>query len=258
MVDKAKVESSPEIWRVGGRCSIIKGGESATPRTTRGTYRDGNPQPSFFPPSRTTAGGCYLACLTLPYAMRCTTGHLGMSRAAIVCLWIAATCAWGNCGAARAAMDLAVVPLTDDRQSDFHNTWGGAWSVGTAQKGVELQLRDKPDGGRAIAVELKAVAPGETRYLQCLASGFGRTGEYYQTRDLMRYERLRFRAQNGTGTAVDVLLQLKDYRDSAEHCATYKYRLSDQGWTTVDVPLRLNETDWTVRGRPRLKPRIND
>ena len=65
-----------------------------------------------------------------------------------------------------------------------------------------------------LCVELGQVAAAEHRYLQCFACGFGPTREYYQTRNLARYERLHIDLQNRTHTALRCAVQVKDYRDS--------------------------------------------
>ena len=152
-------------------------------------------------------------------------------------------------------VDLATVPLFDGRRTDSLNTWGGSWSVGETQN-VRLEVSRTPSGGRAVCIELGPVAANETRYLQCFTSGFGRSHRYYQTRDVTRYERLRFHVRNETGTALRGTLQLKDYRDTSTHSASYPFELPLHGQrTAIDIPLAdLAHTvpGWTLQGDPDL------
>ena len=164
--------------------------------------------------------------------------HLTSARRLALGVWLAAMLAGGPCPAAAASTDLAIVPLFEDKQTEPMNTWGGHWSVGHAQQGINLRLRDMPSGRRSLCVELSQIKAAEKRYLQCFASGFGRTREYYQTRDLTRYQRLRFRVQNATGVPLHGALQLKDYRDTPEHSVTYHFGLANQvDWKPVEISL---------------------
>jgi len=175
------------------------------------------------------------------------------ARMWVLGVWLAALLGWGLCAPAIAATDLAVVPLFDDKQSEPMNTWGGYWSVGHAQPDINLRVCDMPAGRHALRLELSRVQPAEKRYLQCFASGFGRSREYYQTRDMTRYQRLRFRVQNVTGVPLHGALQLKDYRDTPEHSVTYHYELSSRpDWGLVDIPLAPGAAGRTLHGQPDL------
>ena len=151
--------------------------------------------------------------------------------------------------AAAGGADLAEVFLYDGRRSDLLNTWGGAWRAGDAKE-TALRFSAAPSEERAVCLDLGPVKAGEDRYLQCFASGFGPTPEYYQTRDLTPYARLDFRLQNMTGVPLRGRLQLKDYRDSGEHCAVYPFELpGTAAWTGISVPLELADAHWQLRGR---------
>jgi hypothetical protein len=154
--------------------------------------------------------------------------------------------AWAGSG------DLAVVPLFDGQRSEFLNTWGGVWGPGSTES-IRLVSLDSQIGRHVLCVELGPVAAGEHRYLQCFASGFGLTREYHQTRNLARYERLHFGLQNLTHAALRCAVQIKDYRDSQSHSATYRFELpAADATTTIKVPLALADAHWTVEGQPDL------
>jgi hypothetical protein len=148
--------------------------------------------------------------------------------------------------------DLAVVSLFAGERKEPLNQWGGAWNVGTVQA-ITLESRNAHGGKRALEIELGEVEAGEHRYVQCFVSGFGPTRDYYQTRDLQRYERLEFWVRNDTGVALNGFLQVKDYRDSESHRAMCRYSLpAEANWTRIQVPLRLDAAAWTVDGEPDL------
>lgn len=148
--------------------------------------------------------------------------------------------------------DLSIVPLLADQQSEPLNTWGGYWSIGKAQRGLSLEPCDLPSGRRALRIRFRNADAADTHYIQCFASGFGRRGGYYQTRDLARYERLQFRLKNSAGTALRGSVQVKDFRDSPEHSATHHYPIANSAeWTSVSIPLSL-AAGWTVKGTPDL------
>jgi hypothetical protein len=49
------------------------------------------------------------------------------------------------------------------------------------------------------------------------------------------------------------VLQVKDYRDSLEHRALFRFALPETGdWRTVEIPLRLGTPGWTIEGQPDL------
>lgn len=153
---------------------------------------------------------------------------------------------------ARAA-DLARVPLFDAERSELLNAWGGAWAVGNARS-VTIQCDMVHAGARALAVEMGPVEPGQDRYVQCLASGFGRHEPYYQTRDVARYERLEFHVSNAAGVRLRAALHVKDFRDSEQHRASFAFDLPARSdWVRVEVPLSLSAEGWTVEGRPDLR-----
>ncbi len=150
------------------------------------------------------------------------------------------------------ADDLSIVPLFDGRRSELLNTWGGAWGLGNMRE-IGLQGPAAPGGPRSLYAELGPVKPGEIRYLQCFASGFGRDQRYCQTRDLTRYQRLWFSLRNMTPAAMRGRLQLKDYRDSAEHQATYRFELPPNGVRlATGVALPPGDGHWTLAGQPDL------
>ncbi|MGA2256134.1 MAG: hypothetical protein ABSG53_15915, partial [Thermoguttaceae bacterium] len=153
---------------------------------------------------------------------------------------------------ARAASDLAVVPFLDCDRGGFVDTWGGPLEAGTL-RAVQLQSQYVHSGRQALALDLGSMEAGESRYFQCLASGFGPAPAYSQTRDLTSYERIEFWARNGTGVALRCVLQLKDYRDSGQHRASYPFALpASPDWVPVVIPLELTAAKWSQEGNPDL------
>ena len=184
----------------------------------------------------------------LDYAMY----RLNSSRTARIGFCVATWLALGSAPAWAVSHDLAVVPLFDGQRSEFLNTWGGAWGPGSTQS-IRLLPADAQSGRRVLCVELGQVPAAEHRYLQCFASGFGPTREYYQTRNLARYERLHIGLQNMTHTALRCALQVKDYRDSKSQSATYRFELpATEAAVSIEVPLALADAHWTVEGHPDL------
>jgi hypothetical protein len=132
------------------------------------------------------------------------------------------------------------------------NTWGGPLEAGTL-RAIQLQSKHVHTGQRALALDLGQMKAGESRYLQCLASGFGPAPAYSQTRDLTNYERIEFWAENATGAALHCVLKLKDYRDSNAHRADYEFSLpAKSDWVRVAVPLDFAKAAWTRQGDPDL------
>lgn len=150
-------------------------------------------------------------------------------------------------GGSAVASDLATTVLFDGERNETLNNWGGGWGRDGAEC-VVVPSKLARAGQGALEVRLGNVPAGARRYVQCFASGFGPTPDYYQTRDLARFERIEFWARNGTGSPLAGFLQVKDWRDSEDHLATYPYTLPPEAdWTRVVVPLRLDQ-GWTVRG----------
>jgi len=178
--------------------------------------------------------------------------RLSFSGAARIGLYAATWLALGSAPVGAVSHDLAVVPLFDGQRSEFLNNWGGAWGRGTMQS-IRLLPADAQSGRRALCVELGQVPAAEHRYLQCFASGFGPKPEYCQTRNLARYEQLHVDLRNGTHAALCCALQVKDYRDSQSHSATYRFELpATEAAVTIRVPLTLVAAHWTVEGHPDL------
>ena len=178
--------------------------------------------------------------------------RLHSSRTARIGFCVAAWLALGSAPAWAVSHDLAVVPLFDGQRSEFLNTWGGAWGLGSMQS-IRLLPADPQSGRRVLCVELGQVPAAEHRYLQCFASGFGPTREYYQTRNLARYERLHLGLRNMTHAALRCAVQVKDYRDSKSQSATYRFELpATEAAVSVEVPLALAGAHWTVKGHPDL------
>jgi hypothetical protein len=151
-----------------------------------------------------------------------------------------------------AATDLAKVPFFDCDRSGMLNTWGGPLEAGTL-RGIELQSKHVHSGQRALALDLGQMKAGESRYMRCLASGFGSAPGYSQSRDLTNYERIEFWAQNATGTALRCALKLKDYRSSDEHQAAYEFPLPDKpDWVHIAIPLDFAKSAWKRLGDPEL------
>lgn len=160
-----------------------------------------------------------------------------------------------GCGSSLAiSADLSAVSLFDgERNEELLNTWGGVWNVGSA-RGVAWSSGMAHTGRHALAIELGAVEAGQRRYVQCSASGFGPSENYCQTRDLQRYRELQFRVLNRTGADLTGFLQIKDHRDSEDHCAIYPYSLGPEPcWTQIRIPQGFGDSRWVVRGKPDLR-----
>ena len=153
--------------------------------------------------------------------------------------------------AVEAATDLAVVPFFDGTRSELMNTWGGG--LGGTVRAIRLQSRHVHSGPKALALDLGELEAGESRYLQCFASGFGPAKAHFQTRDLTSYQRIEFWARNATTAPLRCVLQLKDYRDSDLHRAVYRFALpASPDWVRVVAPLNLVGENWTAEGEPDL------
>lgn len=148
--------------------------------------------------------------------------------------------------------NLSAVVLFNGRQSELLNTWGGAWGKGNAQS-ISLQDNNLPTGRRALYVDLGQVNANESRYIQCLSSGFGKSKSYYQTRDLARYGQIKFAIKNSSQTALNGCLKLKDYRDTDDHRASYRFEISaNKEWNYFDIPLDFKDEGWTIVGQPDI------
>ena len=148
--------------------------------------------------------------------------------------------------------DLSVVASFDGERGETLNTWGGGWGVGS-MRAIEIRSAHVHSGHYALGAELGPTPAGEDRCLQCFASGFGPSKDYCQTRDLGRFARLEFYVQNATPAALDGRLQVKDYRDSSEHCASYRFYLAPSAHGGVAACRRsLVEcrAGWTSKGHP--------
>jgi hypothetical protein len=177
----------------------------------------------------------------------------GASAFTILTLLVCTALACNQRLASADAADLGLVSLYDGRRSDRLNTWGGAWRVGGAQN-ASLRFGSEPSSGKyTVSLDMGPAKAGEERYLQCFASGFGPSREYYQTRDLTPFARLEFRLQNTTHVPWQGWIQLKDYRDSLQHSAGYPFQLSGTSdWTGISVPLAAIGAPWQLSGQPDL------
>ncbi len=129
---------------------------------------------------------------------------------------------------------------------------GGALNAGSLRS-IRLQSQHTHSGPRALALDLGSLKAGETRYLQCLASGFGPTKAHFQTRDLSSYERIEFWARNATRVPLRCMLQVKDYRDSDQQQAVFRFALPEKpDWVHISVPLDITAPNWTRKGDPDL------
>lgn len=150
------------------------------------------------------------------------------------------------------AKDLAVVPLFDGERQELLSHWGGGIGIGNMRR-LSLDSRSPHSGRHALCAELGDAGPGEFRFLQFFASGFGRNGLYQQSRDVTRYERLRFDVRNATGAPLDCSVQFKDYRDDFDQAAEHRFSLpAEPQWIRFDIPLSMVDAGWIVRGRPEL------
>ena len=155
----------------------------------------------------------------------------------------AAILAWGIDPAAATEADLAIVPLFDAQRRELINGWGGTWSRGNLGE-LSLQISPLRPERPALCLDLGPTRPCECRYAECFASAQGRSGAYYQTRDLGRYERVEFDVFNDTGAPLQCALQCIDDNDHNPRHAVYRYRLEpDRVWTHIVVPLHSPAAD---------------
>ncbi len=153
-----------------------------------------------------------------------------------------------------AAKDVGTVSLYNSRWNGLLNTWGGAWSAG-GSAGVAVDLQSDPSGERVLALELGPTKAGEDRFVQCLAAGFGPSPQYHQTRDLTPYARLDIRVKNAAGAALGGFIELKDYRDSAQHRAVFPFHIPASGGFTRDFrPLESGRSPLAIAGPAGLEP----
>ena len=150
---------------------------------------------------------------------------------------VAALLAWGLDPAAQAEIDLGSVPLFDAEQDELANTWGGSWGQGNLRR-ISLQPCPTGPGRRTLCFDIGPTRTCERRFAECFCCDRGRNGDYYQSRDLGRYERLEFDVFNETGVTLDGLLLCSDDCNHRGRRTVYRYPLGkDPVWTHVVVPL---------------------
>jgi hypothetical protein len=155
------------------------------------------------------------------------------------------------------AGDWAATPLLDGERTgtlgslQFLNNWGGGFF---ASSGASI-VRDTTivhAGAASVRGDLGALAFGSSRTFQTYAGPVaGQT--LRQTRDMTRYASATGYVRNDSGAPLTLKYEIKDYRNSSLHRATYSLPLDADGqWTPIDVPLDLNAPGWVVDGEPDL------
>jgi hypothetical protein len=144
---------------------------------------------------------CRVTLRSCPHAMHHISCPIRLLRCPLVALCFLASFG-GHRSLASGPADLAIVRLFDGRQSELLNSWGGAWGIGNV-RGISIQTRTVHSGPGALAIDVGPTKATESRFFQCMASGFGSTPQYRQTRDMSRYKEIGFYVCNATHEWVD-------------------------------------------------------
>ncbi|MCA9261322.1 MAG: hypothetical protein KDA61_19035, partial [Planctomycetales bacterium] len=150
--------------------------------------------------------------------------------------------------------DLRSTPLFDGERTALHtgaviNYWGGAFSPGSTA-GITLQGDVVHSGDGAYRIDLAPTAPGQFGFFQTFSSEL--KGQLQRsTRDLTSFEMFETYVRNDTGAPFDLVLEIKDYRDSNSQRAQRTFAIPAGGWTKVSTPLSLT-SGWSVSGTPQL------
>jgi hypothetical protein len=155
------------------------------------------------------------------------------------------------------AGDWGTTPLFDGERtgvlgtSQLLNNWGGPF---LASSGVNV-VRDTSvfrSGTASVRADLGTIAAGGSRTIQVYGSEFSAEA-IRQTRDVTRYDSASGFIRNNTAAPLTVKYELKDYRNTSLHRATYELSVPAGGaWTPINVPLDLQAPGWIVDGEPDL------
>lgn len=149
------------------------------------------------------------------------------------------------------AADLRHVPLWDgETVNTLEHRFGGRVLVNNLN--VRRVTFRKRSGAASYLVETNGTMPRNGfGFLQLGLAPNGAGGGHTPTRDLSGYAHFELALDNRTGEAFTLSVEIKDYRDSGDHSATYRINVANNtGWRTLRVPLNLNNSGWSRRGVP--------
>lgn len=150
------------------------------------------------------------------------------------------------------ARDLSVVPLLDGERDGLNNYWGGPFSTFN-MSGISLETNIVHSGDAAYRADLGSLPASTLSFFQTFSSATTGTQDLRQTRDLTRYDGFEGYLRNDTNAALDIRLELKDYRDSNSHRASKTFTIPANGaWTPISTTFDLG-AGWSVQGNPDLE-----
>lgn len=152
---------------------------------------------------------------------------------------------------------MAVVPLFDGERTgvlgttQFLNNWGGGFFTNAGSAAVR-DTSVAHSGVASVRADLGVIDGTRSATIQTYA-GEVAASQLRQTRDVTRYDSVTGFFRNDTGAPLTIKYELKDYRNSSLHRATYALSLPAGGdWTPLNVPLDLQAPGWIVDGQPDL------
>ncbi|MBX3424167.1 MAG: hypothetical protein KF688_00685 [Pirellulales bacterium] len=153
--------------------------------------------------------------------------------------------------------DVGLVSLFDGERtgvvgaSQFLNSWGGGFSPGNIV-GVARDPTVARSGVASVRADLGTIASGGFGFFQTFAGEIAGSA-LRQTRDMTRYERFEAHVRNDTGAALNLVYEIKDYRDSNSHRAQRTFSIpAGAGWTKIEASLAGGLAGWTIDGTPDL------
>jgi hypothetical protein len=184
-------------------------------------------------------------------------GFLGLVSWRLRAAGAAATLALASCATLARAGDWGTTPLFDAERtgqlgtSQFLNNWGGGFF---ATSGVNV-VRDTSvfhTGTASVRADLGTILSGNSKIFQTYASEIA-ASSLRSTRDVSRYDSASGFIRNNTAAPLTVKYELKDYRNTNLHRATYELSIPASGtWTPITVPLDLQAPGWVLDGQPDL------
>ncbi|GAB4108689.1 MAG: hypothetical protein Kow00105_16300 [Phycisphaeraceae bacterium] len=156
------------------------------------------------------------------------------------------------------SQDISVVPLLDGETTssgnNLVNRFGGQTNLAfnaTVAHTTDPALVGTGDG----ALEMNVTVPaGQFGFFITVLGGIEPSNQYTDARDITTFDMVRFDVRNRTGEAFNLRFEIKDYRDSNFHRASWNTPIgaADQ-WTRVEVPLDLSTPGWVIQGNPDLE-----
>ena len=150
------------------------------------------------------------------------------------------------------ARDLAVVPLLDGERDGLNNYWGGPFGTFN-MNGISLESSIVHSGNSSYRADIGSLPASTLSFLQTFSSERTGTQSLRQTRDLSRYDSFEGYLRNDTNAALNIRMELKDYRDSNSHRASKTFTIpANSTWTQISTSLDLN-MGWNVTGSPDVE-----